>query len=279
MTTKRAGTGSIIGPPEKEMKPMSERVAQKAGAVKVLQSQGLDPDWVIFDVLASRPDFGIQGRLFVSSDTQVIYLDTGTAWLEVGNAGGAGTDTTAIHDNESAEINAITEKAIPIDADLLLIEDSADSNNKKMVQVGNLPSAGTKEFIVYPKLASGPLAGTPDVVGDFPADRMGGSEETQFVFFIPNDFSSVTSIEVMIIPDTTETIGYDLTSDYGAVGEVYNFNSESSLTQTLAVTINVITEIDVSGVFSSVAAGDYCGLRLISNTSDLEVVALRFKYQ
>jgi len=54
----------------------------------------------------------------------------------------AGIDSTAVHDNVAAEISAVTEKATPVSADLLLIEDSADSNNKKRVQVGNLPSSG-----------------------------------------------------------------------------------------------------------------------------------------
>lgn len=51
---------------------------------------------------------------------------------------GAGSDTTAIHDNVASEISAITEKSSPADADLVLIEDSAASNVKKKVQVGNL---------------------------------------------------------------------------------------------------------------------------------------------
>lgn len=52
---------------------------------------------------------------------------------------GSATDANAIHDNVAGEINAITEKASPVDADLVIIEDSEDSNNKKKVQVGNLP--------------------------------------------------------------------------------------------------------------------------------------------
>ncbi len=46
---------------------------------------------------------------------------------------------SAIHDDVASEISAITEKATPVSADMVVIEDSADSNNKKMVQVGNLP--------------------------------------------------------------------------------------------------------------------------------------------
>lgn len=50
-----------------------------------------------------------------------------------------GTDANAIHDNVAGEIAAITEKVSPVSGDWLLIEDSADSNNKKKVQAGNLP--------------------------------------------------------------------------------------------------------------------------------------------
>jgi hypothetical protein len=57
-----------------------------------------------------------------------------------GNGGGPGSDTTAIHDNIANEISAITEKATPVSADLIVIEDSAAANIKKRVQVGNLPA-------------------------------------------------------------------------------------------------------------------------------------------
>lgn len=47
-------------------------------------------------------------------------------------------DLNAIHKNIAAEISTVTEKGTPIDADLILIEDSADSNNKKRIQIGNI---------------------------------------------------------------------------------------------------------------------------------------------
>lgn len=49
-----------------------------------------------------------------------------------------GADSTALHDNVAAEINAIAEKTTPVAADLLVVEDSAASNAKKKVQVSNL---------------------------------------------------------------------------------------------------------------------------------------------
>jgi hypothetical protein len=51
------------------------------------------------------------------------------------------TDVNAIHDNVAGEIDALAEKATPVDNDLIIIEDSAASNAKKKVYIGNLPFA------------------------------------------------------------------------------------------------------------------------------------------
>jgi hypothetical protein len=51
------------------------------------------------------------------------------------------TDDNAIHDNVPNEITAIAEKALGAAGDFLIIEDSAASNVKKRLLVGNLPGA------------------------------------------------------------------------------------------------------------------------------------------
>jgi hypothetical protein len=61
--------------------------------------------------------------------------------------GGAGTDTTAIHDNTASEISVITEKGAPVGADMLIIEDSEAANVKKMVQITNLPGGADADAI------------------------------------------------------------------------------------------------------------------------------------
>jgi hypothetical protein len=53
------------------------------------------------------------------------------------------TDSNAIHKATSAEISAMTEKSTPVSGDWLVIEDSAASNAKKKVQIGNLPTAAS----------------------------------------------------------------------------------------------------------------------------------------
>ena len=52
---------------------------------------------------------------------------------------GGGTDADAVHVNVNSEISGITAKATPTTNDLLLIEDVADSNNKKKIAIGDIP--------------------------------------------------------------------------------------------------------------------------------------------
>lgn len=65
---------------------------------------------------------------------------SGKATITV-SGGGSGTDSDAIHDNVADEINQVTEKTTPADADVLILEDSESSWDKKKVQIGNLPTA------------------------------------------------------------------------------------------------------------------------------------------
>lgn len=83
------------------------------------------------------------GDFVITQDGNVYVCTTAGSpgtWTQVGAA--AATDSDAIHDNVAAEISAITEKASPASGDWLLIEDAADSNNKKKVDWDNLPSGG-----------------------------------------------------------------------------------------------------------------------------------------
>lgn len=57
--------------------------------------------------------------------------------------GSAATDGSAIHDNVAGEIHAIAEKTNLVDNDELIIEDSADSYNKKRVKKSNVSGGGT----------------------------------------------------------------------------------------------------------------------------------------
>ena len=59
---------------------------------------------------------------------------------DAGGGGGGGTDANAVHVNAAGEIDGIAAKGTPTTSDILLIEDAADSNNKKKITIGNLPA-------------------------------------------------------------------------------------------------------------------------------------------
>ena len=75
-----------------------------------------------------------------SSDGDVLTSDGagGSAWETISVL----PDPDAIHVDVAGEIAGITPKASPIATDMLVIEDSADGNNKKMIEIGDLPTGG-----------------------------------------------------------------------------------------------------------------------------------------
>ena len=97
---------------------------------------------VIYQHLAAYSN-GVEA-IIVSTDTGDDYIDWRSSDIS-GSGGGSGTDDDAVHVNVPSEISAIALKAAPVGADMIVIEDSADSNNKKRVTVGTLPTAGAGE--------------------------------------------------------------------------------------------------------------------------------------
>ena len=82
------------------------------------------------------------------------------------------------------DFNAFAEKASPINADIVLIEDSAASYGKKKVQVGNLPGGG----------GSSTWVGLTDTAGSITANKLvkGNAGGTAL------DFSSVNEADYML---------------------------------------------------------------------------------
>jgi len=76
------------------------------------------------------------------------FADQVGTWKKEGQASsGGGADANAVHVNIAAEISAITSKGTPTTNDFLLIEDAADSNNKKKITIGSIPSAADSTAI------------------------------------------------------------------------------------------------------------------------------------
>ena len=102
-----------------------------------------------------------------------------------------------------------------------------------------------------------------------------------FTFCIPSDFSSLVELVFVVIPiGTVATVNIDLASEYGGAGEAFNTHAETDTTSTYSFTADLMTEIDISGVFSSLAAGDYCGIEADHNAigTTLHYLGVRLKY-
>lgn len=78
----------------------------------------------------------------VTANIDALYAAV-KGYVDVSSGGGGGTDANAVHVNVGSEISAITAKATPTASDILLIEDVADSNNKKKITIGDIPSSGS----------------------------------------------------------------------------------------------------------------------------------------
>ncbi|MCP4651701.1 MAG: hypothetical protein GY853_16690 [PVC group bacterium] len=80
-----------------------------------------------------------EGEIGWETDTNKIKIGDGvTAWTSLAYLAFDSEDPDAIHDNVAGEINAIAVKGTPIGADMFVIEDSADSNNKKKILISAL---------------------------------------------------------------------------------------------------------------------------------------------
>ena len=115
-----------------------------AGAYRViLNNDGAAVDPTINE--DSGDGYSIKSRwLNTTDDKEWICLDAtigAAVWVETtASGGGAGSDITAIHDDTASEISVVTEKITPVNADMILIEDSAAGNVKKKVLIGSLPT-------------------------------------------------------------------------------------------------------------------------------------------
>jgi len=97
-------------------------------------------DWVRYDGSVWYAITPQKSSLCYDKTADSLMSFDGTAWAAIG--GGGGTDVNAVHVNVASEISGITAKATPTSSDLLIIEDAADSNNKKKITIGDLPSSG-----------------------------------------------------------------------------------------------------------------------------------------
>ena len=120
------------------------------------------------------------------------------------------------------------------------------------------------------------------ILDDWPHNTAGAADEVAFIWHVPADWINIRSICVVMIPDATETIQADIDVSVAAAGEDYNADTRQSLDQTLDVTVNDITEWDISSIdtlFEDISINDYVAIRFQSDTDTLRILGLRVNYE
>lgn len=125
----------------------------------------------------------------------------------------AGTDADALHKSIASEISALTQKVTPVNGDFIVIEDSADSNNKKYVLASNF-LAGSGDVSASSNLTDNSL-----IRGD------GGSKGVQDSGILIDDTDNITGVA------SIEIDSVDL-QEYVAAG---NDNNQTGTTYTLVI--------------------------------------------
>ena len=134
----------------------------------------------------------------------------------------------------------------------------------------------TQEFFVPFQLGTG---GT-DLGYQYSLDSGGDSVSARFR--IPADFTTLTSVKVIMYISGTGTFDWTVATAWGASGEVFNVGSDSATADAQAGTNTLILELDISSAYTGIAAGDNVlttfTLDALDTISSLNVMGFNIKY-
>lgn len=118
------------------------------------------------------------------------------------------------------------------------------------------------------------------VLGAFAGLVLQTGEWTRFTWALPTDFAELTGLDVVALSTATLTAQYDLDSNYAAPGEPYNTHAETVANSQMVLPQHTLTRLDARAVFSSVAAGDLCALKITNDgPADLRVIGAALQYR
>jgi hypothetical protein len=94
-------------------------------------------------------------------------------------------------------------------------------------------------------------------------------------FMAPDDFQTIISADLILLPTgSNSTSDLDIYSQYAAVGQVYNTHAQSDVASTYALVANTIYALSLTNILTSLAAGDFVGIRLLNNTAGTNVLVI-----
>jgi hypothetical protein len=161
--------------------------------------------------------------------------------------------------------------------------DPADVAASAAGQVLRVNAAGTALEWAVPVREHWFPAEVTSTLGDYQVRSVSNNANWRFTFQVPHDFGSLVSVDLIGAPQAGAGTGknIDLTSDYGAVGESTANHSESDAASTYDTGTNgKWFALSLSSVFSSLAAGDFCGVNVTHNSvgGTIDYLGIRLRY-
>lgn len=118
-------------------------------------------------------------------------------------------------------------------------------------------------------------------LGNYRTQQLSGIANFNFSFVVPDDFGALTSLDLICSPVADIVAGdIDLSSDYGAEGESVTNTQETDTTTTYNLTTGIWNALDISTVFTAIAAGDFCGVNVDNNGlgTSVDYLGIRMRY-
>ena len=129
---------------------------------------------------------------------------------------------------------------------------------------------------------TGAAVGDLKTYGSWPvAELTNADDKANMSFFVPAEYTSLVSMTILVISKVTDAAAnWDLSAQYGAIGQDYDQHTENDTATTYNVTTDKLYGVDASGVFTSLAANDYASLQLLLADAgdDVYVIGCLFKY-
>lgn len=126
--------------------------------------------------------------------------------------------------------------------------------------------------------------GTPSQVGSYSFASLNSGQIAGFNFIVPSNFKTFVSLEIIMIPDTTETISWNETMTYAASGGTYTTIAKTDFSKTLAVTLDLMTFViaatgaQIATITGGITANQLISFSITSGTTLLRILGLRLTY-